>query len=94
MEALLQAKGLKEVVKSSRVGFKAFIVQRCSNKYGRFLAVVDYGGAIEGALWSYQNVCFNIKCVFVEKCFWRNHFLRKCFLLETFFGVYGKSHII
>lgn len=43
MEALSQVEGLKEFVKSSRVGNKAFIAQRCSNKHGRFLAVVEYG---------------------------------------------------
>lgn len=44
VEALLQAEGLKEFVKSSRVGNVAFIAQHWSNKHGRFLAVVEYGG--------------------------------------------------
>lgn len=44
MEALSQVEGLKEFVKSSKVGNKAFIALHCSNKHGCFLAVAEYGG--------------------------------------------------
>jgi hypothetical protein len=44
VEALTQWEGLKEFVKSSRVGNKAFIALRCSNNHGCFLALVEYGG--------------------------------------------------
>jgi hypothetical protein len=43
-EALQQAEGLKEFVKSSRVGNKAFIVWRSTNKFGSYLAIVENGG--------------------------------------------------
>jgi hypothetical protein len=44
VEALLQAEGLKEFMKSSGGGNIAFIAQHWSNKHGCFLAVVEYGG--------------------------------------------------
>jgi hypothetical protein len=44
MEAVSQVEGLKEFVKSSKVGNKAFIALHCSNKHGCFLAVAEYGG--------------------------------------------------
>jgi len=43
VEALPQAAGLKDYVKSSWVGNKAFITERCFNKHGRFLAGAEYG---------------------------------------------------
>jgi hypothetical protein len=38
----------KEFVKSSSVGNKSFIVQHSANKFGRFLAVAEYGGGQRG----------------------------------------------
>jgi hypothetical protein len=49
MEALRLAEGSKAFVKSSRVGSKAFIAKRCLNKFGLFLAVVEYGGGDQRA---------------------------------------------
>lgn len=43
VEALTQAEGLKECLKSSRVGSRAFLAQ-CSNRQGCFLALAEYGG--------------------------------------------------
>jgi hypothetical protein len=37
VEMLVRGEGLKELFKSSRVGSKAFVAQRCSNSRGRFL---------------------------------------------------------
>jgi hypothetical protein len=36
--------GTKEFWRRSRVGFLAFLSQRCSNKHGHFLVVVEHGG--------------------------------------------------
>lgn len=50
MEALVQGEESTEFVKFTRVGSKAFIAQRCSNRYGRYLAMTEYGVAAEKVL--------------------------------------------
>jgi hypothetical protein len=44
MEELLLAEALKEFLKSSKVGFKAFIAKWFLNKLGINLGVAEYGG--------------------------------------------------
>jgi hypothetical protein len=48
LEELLKAEASKVVLKSSKVGSKAYIVNRCANRFSRFLAIAEYGG---GASW-------------------------------------------
>lgn len=43
MEEMLKAKASKVFLKSSKVGSKAYIVQRCANIFGHYLAVIEYG---------------------------------------------------
>lgn len=51
MEALSHAEGLKEFVKSSRVGNKDSLAWCCSNNRGRFLALTEYrGGGRRGCI--------------------------------------------
>lgn len=51
MEALCQVEGLKEFMKSSRVGNKAFLAQCCSNSFGCFLDPTEYiGGGWQGCI--------------------------------------------
>jgi hypothetical protein len=40
----------------SRVGSKALISQRCANKFGRYVAVVEYGGGGWRSSWRYWKV--------------------------------------
>lgn len=51
MEALCHVEGLKEFMKSSRVGNKAFLAQCCSNSYGCFVDPMEYiGGGWRGCI--------------------------------------------
>lgn len=43
MERLLEAEEPKELLKSSKDGSKAFLVQMRTNNYGRFVRVSEYG---------------------------------------------------
>jgi hypothetical protein len=43
MEELLKAEAIKEFLKSSIVGSKAYIVQRSANRFGHYLVVKEYG---------------------------------------------------
>lgn len=42
VDTLVQGEGSKEFIKSSRVGSKAFLAQKCSNSHGMFLPLVEY----------------------------------------------------
>jgi hypothetical protein len=51
VEALLHGEGQEEFVKSSRVVSRAFIAKRCTNRHGRYLALVKYkGGGRRGCI--------------------------------------------
>lgn len=43
---LLLVEASMEFLKSSRVGSKAFIAQKCANKFGRYLAFPEYEGGV------------------------------------------------
>lgn len=55
LEALKQAEGLKEFMMSSRVGNKAFIVQRCSKKCGHDLQLPEVC-FISAPIWFEQRI--------------------------------------
>ncbi|GLT67661.1 hypothetical protein SLA2020_399530 [Shorea laevis] len=42
VDTLVQGEGSKEFIKSSRVGSKAFLTQKCSNSHGMFLPLAEY----------------------------------------------------
>lgn len=50
MEVVPQVEGMKEFVRSSRVGSKASVSQHCSNKHGHLMNLVEYGGGQRGFL--------------------------------------------
>jgi hypothetical protein len=52
MEALSQVEGLKEFVKSSRVGNKAFVAQHYAKKHGHF-----FGSCGVWRWWSERACC-------------------------------------
>lgn len=52
MEDLLHA----EFLNPSRVGSKAFIAQWRANKFGRYVAVVEYGGGGQRSLWRWWGM--------------------------------------
>lgn len=57
VEAMVNGESLKEFVRSSRVGSKAYIAQRYSNSHGWYLALAKYGVVVgREASSSFQRV--------------------------------------
>ncbi|GLT60858.1 hypothetical protein SLA2020_336030 [Shorea laevis] len=54
MERLIVAEELKELMKSSRKGFKVFLVRRCANNYGHYVVILKYDGG--GVWWGFVVV--------------------------------------
>lgn len=88
---------LEEFVKSSRVGNKAFIVHRCANKCGQFLAVAKYGVAWRGLVvipegrGSRELLDFALELRKFLECFQLNRALR---VREAFRGYQPRSLVV